>query len=235
VASFEHWGPDDPSRREGEEPESALLRGAQRYLDSRRLHGDVDPLSADSWERFFHEYVAVVNAAVERSLRSESDRLDCAQQIWAAIISRLPGFHYDPALGHARDWLMALIRHALADYLRHLRRHPLRRLGTRSVDDLQGREPDPAARYEQSSVQAEVRAALAALRGRVPERSYQVLYLRWFEGLSAAEIASRLGMRPEQVRLCHLRMIRKLRRLLVRRLGPGSFGRGTAGGPEEKS
>jgi RNA polymerase sigma-70 factor (ECF subfamily) len=77
-------------------------------------------------------------------------------------------------------------------------------------DDHAGSTPAPD---RQAAGQEDVRRALAAL-DRLPERQREVLYLNTCQGLSAAEIATILGIHPDAVKasLCLAR--KKLREQL---------------------
>jgi DNA-directed RNA polymerase specialized sigma24 family protein len=61
-----------------------------------------------------------------------------------------------------------------------------------------------------------VRSVLVELSGQVSRTSFQVLYLRWIEGLPTAEVAAALELTPQQVRFRTHRMKLKIRRMLER-------------------
>lgn len=206
----------DPSGREGPDAESALLSALQLYLDSRRRHCDVDRSVVDAWENFHHDWEEVVDRLIRGVLRSESDRLDCIQEVWVVILTRLPHFRIDHQRGHFRDWLTAVTRHALADYLRRHGNHAHEYLGAFDWDGLPGREPDPSTLYERQCVRSAVRSALVALQGQVSPTSYQAFHLWLIEGRSVREIAACLHMTPKRVR-DRLARVRTRCRVLVAR------------------
>jgi RNA polymerase sigma factor (sigma-70 family) len=63
---------------------------------------------------------------------------------------------------------------------------------------------------------------------RLPARQREVLLLRYYEDLSEAEIATRLGCAPGTVKSSAARALRALRDMLPEYVGPGVAGTGAA-------
>jgi RNA polymerase sigma factor (sigma-70 family) len=106
------------------------------------------------------------------------------------------------------------VRHAVSNRARALRRRREENLRPELETALISKELDPSAAYERGRVLDLLGKALADLEGRVEERNYQALYLRWIEGLSVSEVAARLDRTPQQVRDSCDRMREILRRIL---------------------
>ena len=66
--------------------------------------------------------------------------------------------------------------------------------------------------YDPELVEAERRAELSPLIAELPEREQTIIYLRFFEGLTQSEIASRLGISQMHVSRLLARSLEQLRR-----------------------
>jgi RNA polymerase sigma factor (sigma-70 family) len=236
VSTVSSYNPRSPDRPPAGEDEAELvtidlLQTCLKLL-GRRL--DPDREAVEAWDRFYRVYAPLLRRLAGEYVPPGDDADDRVQEVWCAVLARLPRFRVEPDRGRLRAWLTVLARHALVDRSRRQGR-PMKHLSPAEEGEIPGRDSDPAAAYEQGLRQGAVRAALAELRARVPEPSFLVLHLRWFEGLSVAEISTLLGMEPAQVRLRHHRMVRRLRRLLPRHLDPESSDKGYPGTSENNS
>jgi len=192
-----------------------LLRKAQAYLElrCRRTSGIPRPL-VEAWDDFYDSCGAVIDRAISVHHLSESDRNDCVQEVWGEIITKLGQFRYDPARGQLRTWISTLVRNKAVDLIRRRARRPQEALSDAVRTSLVDRDNDPVALYERRRLQALMGEALEELARDVPDLSYRVLHLRWFEGRTVREIADALGLTPEQVRFRYHRVKRKLFRLM---------------------
>jgi RNA polymerase sigma factor (sigma-70 family) len=109
---------------------------------------------------------------------------------------------FDPHRGTARAWLFGIARNAALDELRRRRRHA----------ELSREPEDPLGRTGPNEAEASVRrAALAvALRG-LSTREREIVALKFFAGLSNAEIASVLGVSESNAGTRLHRVVTKLR------------------------
>lgn len=143
---------------------------------------------------------------------------------------------FDPASGSLLAWLSTIARNRAIDRLRALGRRPAAMpLSAFSTDDESGDErgfdramsqgtlvgsgkspPDPQEYAELQSTRAEVQAALIAM----PALERQVIELAYYEELTQAEIAQRLGWPLGTVKTRTRRGLLRLRRALAVVLGP---------------
>jgi RNA polymerase sigma-70 factor (ECF subfamily) len=126
----------------------------------------------------------------------------------------LPRFQMDRSRGRFTSWLYAIVRSKAMDVERRRCRRPAVSLSPEMAANVETAEADPAERCDRESQRAEVRRAMATLRMQSSEQSYRVLHLRYWEGMSAPEVAEALGLTPEQVWVREHRMKRKLQQLL---------------------
>ena len=197
-----------------------LLQDTQAYLECRFCHEPPRASWAEAWERFFQVCGPLIHRFALACRVPSADLDDCVQEVWTELVARLRGRRYNPRRGRFRTWLYTIVHSKATDLLRRRLRHPTESLGGRAAA-LGSREGDPAAEGERRSQQEAVRRVLAALRRRVSERSYQVLYLRWIEGWTTREVAVALGLTSAQVRSRDHRMKGKCRSLFGTGTGEG--------------
>ncbi len=164
-------------------------------------------------------------AVARRMLRCESEAEDAVQEAFTQAYHALPRFE-----GHAllSTWLHRIVVNACLIRLRKRKRR-----GEKSLEELLPRfsedghregvgEPwphDALAQLEAREVRAAVRKAIDSL----PERHRCVLLLRDIEELSSEEVAERLGIRADAVKM----RLHRARQALRTLLDPQLAGRGT--------
>jgi RNA polymerase sigma factor (sigma-70 family) len=216
-AAHDSLGPSGGHDNVGE-----VVRRIQAYLDQLRQRGAPLPANREEWERFFRLHAPFLLRLVRSRHWSMEDCEDGVQELWLLLITRLPNLRYDPCRGEIRNWISTVAKHWLMDQDRYRRTRSMKRLGSKTVDQLAGREPDPVAAAERIQLTERVHEALAELRMCVSQRDYEAFTLHWLTGLSVKEVAQRLGRTEAQIWSSHHRMSCKLRPLLARRLEPGS-------------
>lgn len=101
---------------------------------------------------------------------------DAAQQAFAKAALNLPRLRKADQFGR---WMAAISRNAARDLLREIRRT---RIADRMADPVTGSEPDDCREL--------VRSAL----GKLPPGDKEVIYLRFYDGLSYEQISAALGL-----------------------------------------
>jgi RNA polymerase sigma factor (sigma-70 family) len=195
-------------------PEFPLLRDTQAYLALRAQGLTPSARLTTAWDRFYRLVDPVICRCVRLGHLSGPDQGDCIQEVWLEIVAHLGHFRDDPRHTHLRTWIATLARNKAMDFVREHSRHPRKDLSDRILVDLPSHEFDPAVECERHGTQALVRNALAELASQVSATSFRVLYLRSIEERTVPEVASKLGLTPEQVRFRHHRMKQKLRPLV---------------------
>ncbi len=140
-------------------------------------------------------------------LRSRADAEDAVQSVFLRYLQKQPVFRDE---NHERGWLLLTAKNICRDMLRSWWRH---RVG---LDEL----PEPAAPMRDKEP-SELTEALLAL----PEKYRITLYLYYWEGYPAREVAALLGCRESTVRT----RLQRGREMLKNDLGgscheTGSFG-----------
>jgi RNA polymerase sigma-70 factor (ECF subfamily) len=135
---------------------------------------------------------------------------DARHEAWLAARGAPPA----PDLEEPRSWM----RTVLANTLRSRRRSELRR---RAREKVSAALPDAVATPEELLARLEVQKTLATLVTSLAEPARQMVLLRFFEGLTSAEIGAAIGAPAGTVRWRLKAAIDELREGLERRYGAG--------------
>ena len=128
------------------------------------------------WERFSARLLAFTRRRVEDLQTAE----DLLQEVFIRIHTRIDSLEDDSRL---EAWVYQIARHAILDHYR--RRRETGPLPEDIPDASESTEPEPA-----ETLAASMREMVEAL----PEPYREALLLTEFEGLSQAELATRLGI-----------------------------------------
>jgi RNA polymerase sigma-70 factor (ECF subfamily) len=159
------------------------------------------PAPADiAFEELYRQSRDDLYAYVAGMLRDRS----AAEEVTAATFEKAfrKRRRFDAERGSARAWLFGIARNAAIDELR--RRGRRAELATEPADPA---VPAPDALAEQSARRATVAAALSEL----PARERDLVAMKYFAGLSNAEIAAVLGISESNAGTILHRVITKLR------------------------
>jgi len=153
-------------------PDDELLHAVAR--------GDEAALAAT-----YDRYRLILFGLILRILSDRQEAEDCLQEVFLQVWRRAPDF--DASRGRAFTWLVTIARSRALDRLRAAGSRL--RLATEAAQEPGDQVGDAAKEAIKSEEGAIVRAALAEL----PEEQRRALLLAYFEGLTQAEIAVRLG------------------------------------------
>jgi len=164
-------------------------------------------------------------AVARRLLRCDSEAEDAVQEAFTQAYQALPRFE-----GHA---LLSTWLHRIAVNACLIRLRKRKRRGEKSLEELLPRYQDDGHRLDVgdpwphdalAELEArEVRSAVRKAIDSLPERHRCVLMLRDIEGLSSEEVAERLGIRADAVKM----RLHRARQALRTLLDPQLSGRGT--------
>lgn len=98
--------------------ESSLL--TRRSLLSRLR--DLD--DAESWRVFFDTYWQLLYNVARKSGLPEAEAQDVVQETVIGVARQMPAFHYDPAKGTFKQWLLRITRRRIVDQWRRAYRQP---------------------------------------------------------------------------------------------------------------
>jgi RNA polymerase sigma-70 factor (ECF subfamily) len=146
-----------------------------------------------AFEELFRRYARVVHGILLARARA-SEANDLVQDVFLAALEKLPTLR---APGAFAAWLAAIARNRATDF--HRSRPP-----TEPLDGDVGRSDEGYLEAEQ---------ILATIQG-LPLAYRETLVLRLVEGMTGPEIAARVGLTPESVRVNLHRGLKMLRERL---------------------
>jgi RNA polymerase sigma-70 factor (ECF subfamily) len=153
------------------------------------------PPDQEAWAEFVDRYGRQIHAWCRRWGLTEVDAQDVTQTVLLQLASKLQTFSYDPTQ-RFRAWLKTLTHHAWSDFLA-VWRPAVKGSGDSSLHDLldtvQARD-ELTGRLQATFDQELLELAVARVRARVEERTWEAYRLTAQEGLSGAQAAARLGM-----------------------------------------
>jgi len=148
------------------------------------------------FETFYREHAGAVGRFVSRRVDDPHVVADLTTDVFLAAIDA--SATYSPDRGRPISWLLGIARNVVADHVRRRAReqHATRRLGGRRLLD-----DDSVAQLEDRiDAERELRAIYRSLDG-LPERDRQLFELVALDGLSVAEAAVVLGVKPATARV----------------------------------
>jgi RNA polymerase sigma-70 factor (ECF subfamily) len=147
---------------------------------ARLADGDRDAL-----RDLFERYGSLVHSVAYRVVRDHQLAEECTQDVFVTLWRRAGDF--DAGRGRVAAWLLAIARNRAIELVR---RASARRADPYAEISVAGEAEDPAEVAVRADRAEQIGVAMAGL----PPAQYEALRLAYFEGLSHAEIADRLGM-----------------------------------------
>lgn len=171
---------------------------------------------ADALALFYDAYFDQVYGYVRRLLREEHLAEDVTQDIFMHIHRALPS--YDPERP-LRPWVFTIATNKVRDHWRSRRHREMQH--ERSADDGRGGLSDVSAHHGPGdAVEAgELSEVVAQAIDELPEILKTTLMLRYYEGLSFAEIGAMVDRNEVAVRKRYSRALEELRLRLRKHLG----------------
>jgi RNA polymerase sigma-70 factor (ECF subfamily) len=162
--------------------------------------------SAVPFEEFYEKHYFNVYRYVCKRIGVTEDAKDLTSEVFFACFKSYE--KYDSTKSSLVSWLYVITNNRLKIYYRDKK-------NTEPIDDYLG---DVALSYDDDLGQAayidELRDVLADALSELPERSRQIMVLKYFEDKSAEEIADILGLTPVNVRVIASRAIKQLKSFL---------------------
>ena len=141
----------------------------------------------DAFSRFYDLLAPTAFGLIRRVLRDPEAAAEVLQEVFWQVWREAP--RYDPKRGSPEAWLVMRAKTRAIDRLRSIRRRD--RTFVAPVDESVVQRDDGPA--ENPAVVAEDRGLVQTALGQLPESQRRVIELAFFEGLTQAEIAIRLG------------------------------------------
>jgi RNA polymerase sigma-70 factor (ECF subfamily) len=206
----------NPTRSQPERvPPAAAEAGRAGAAFPRALLERLREREPEALGRFYDVYFDRVYGYVKRMVGEEHLAEDLTQDIFMHIHRSFDT--YDPARD-LRPWVFTIATNKVRDYWRS-RRHRDGRLEA-SLDDETAADPVSTERGPIARLfDAELGRTLSEAIDDLPEAMRQTLVLRYFEGLSFADIARLVDRNEAAVRKRYSRALEELRRRLAPHVG----------------
>jgi len=182
-------------------------------LDDLELVGRLGGHDALAFEALYDRYVRLAFAVALRVLPDRERAEEIVQDVYVKLW-RQPGL-YDSRRGAFRPWLLRVVHHRAIDELRHANRQR-----AQTADDPEGRIlealPDTGPAPEELAASTIERARVLEALDTLTQFQREAIEMAFFEGLTHAEIAERLGEPLGTVKTRVRLGMRRLRELLAR-------------------
>jgi RNA polymerase sigma-70 factor (ECF subfamily) len=190
----------------------------------RRCRAGEVAAQAELFARYRNYLRVLAEAQLGRHLRGKCDASDLVQQTLLEAHRDFPAFqgqHETELLG----WLRRILAHNLFNEARRFATHGRDARREVSLEGFQAGVDqssqmltrclaDGGPTPSEVAAQRETAVRLADTLARLPENYQRVLLLRLFEGLTAEEVAQRMGSTAGAVRMLQMRALEALRALL---------------------
>lgn len=179
----------------------------------------------ESWREFFNTYWRLIYTTAFRAGLSDSEAQEVVQETLLTVLRKIKSFHYDPAAGSFKGWLLTIVRWRIADQFRKRQQQiqPLRARratetsSTATADRVaDAGAPALEAVWEEEWQRTLFTAALARVKRQANARHYQIFDLHAVKRWPVQKVAQTLGVSPSQVRLAKHRITSLLRREVAR-------------------
>ncbi|GMU19967.1 MAG: hypothetical protein AMXMBFR13_00680 [Phycisphaerae bacterium] len=180
------------------------------------LEGLKDPEDQRAWRVFTERCEPMLLALVRRSGLRDDEAWDVVQSTCVAFLETYRAGRYDPDQGSLKTWLRGIALNKILEARRARRRGELRmgdcENGTALLATIcDDRELEDV--FEQEWRRAMARACLQRVRAEVETQTFQAFEMYALQGLTAAEVAARLGITRNAVYISKNRVLRRLREL----------------------
>jgi RNA polymerase sigma-70 factor (ECF subfamily) len=158
------------------------------------------------WDRFVHLYTPLLFYWSRHTLHlQEQDAADLVQDVFTALVQRLPGFVYDRD-GSFRSWLRTVL---LNTWRNQQRRHALPVDGA-PLSDLPG--VNNIARFEEEEQQRYLVArALEMIQARFEPSTWKAFWETWVCDRPIKAVAAELGVKVNAVYVARSKVLSLLR------------------------
>jgi RNA polymerase sigma factor (sigma-70 family) len=202
-----------------------LAQPENEFLPTRRslLTRLKDWDDQEGWREFFDTYWRLIYSVASKAGLTDAEAQDLVQETVVAVAKKMRRFHYDPALGSFKAWLLIVVRSRIAD---HLRRKNCRiqmvspaavNPNWTALENLPGMAANSFETLWEKEWQEQVfEAALERVKRQVSPKQYQLFDLAVVQQVPVRKITGTLGVSLGQVYLAKHRVGRLIRQEVQR-------------------
>ena len=181
------------------QPAQELVRTRASLLDRLKNWSD-----DKSWQEFFDTYWNLIFSFARQAGLTESEAEDVVQETLISVARNIPTFHYDPAQGSFKTWLLNLTGWRIVDRLRK-RDHELKTGwssggATIPVEDIPNATTTDLERsWDDEWHENILDVAIRRVKSKANAKEYQAFDLCVFKEWPVARVSSVLGVSAERV------------------------------------
>ena len=194
--------------------ECPRLKGSTPHSLIARLKGDDD----SAWEELVDLYSPLIFYWCRRAGLPVQECSDVAQDVFRSVVRNISKFQIERDTDTFRGWLRTVTRNKVCDYFRRNENHVFAMGGSEARSRLaeMADDDDKLVRDEDElrEEHALFRRAIEMIRKDFADRTWSAFWEIAVNGLSAAEVASLLGMNTGNVRVAKSRVLKRLREQL---------------------
>lgn len=174
----------------------------------------------EGWREFFETYWKLIYSVALQAGLPHAEAEDVVQDIVVSVAKKMRGFHYDPAVGSFKAWLLVNVRSRIADHLRKQSAEKAAVFAPRRVveanTDFLEKVADPAlpgleAAWEEEWKRQILAAALERVKAKVSSRQFLIFDLYALKQTPLSKVTRALGVNFGQVYLAKHRISRLLK------------------------
>jgi RNA polymerase sigma-70 factor (ECF subfamily) len=194
---------DKPIERTSPRHDGDGLAPALALTPEEQLVEAARSVGEEAWAEIYRRHAQQVYAYIYYRLGDQHTAEDLTADVFVKAIAGIKGYAYrgTPLLA----WLYRIAHNVTVDHRKAAARHS-QHLSSAPADDVEEREDALGMLDDRSDM-------LAAIRGLTDEQQ-QVILLRFYQGMSNAEVAAVLGKPEGAVKALQSRGLRSLRRIL---------------------
>lgn len=170
-----------------------------------------NPAEQEAWTLFVRLYTPLIFYWARRVGMSDPDAADLVQEVFAALVQKLPDFTYDRQKSF-RGWLRTVTLNKWRDQQRRKAARPAETLD--SLSDITVADPAESF-WEQEYHQQLVNRALELMKTDFQPTTWQACWQHLVCDRPAAEVAAELGISVDSVYAAKSRVLRRLRQQLA--------------------
>ena len=171
------------------------------------------------WQEFFDTYWRLIYSVAAKAGLTDAEAQEVVQETFLEVAKKMPGFHYDPALGSFKGWLLHTTQWKIsAQFKRRRRERREIRLPEENGTATSALErlPDPISLdwdevWETEWERNLLEAALEKVKLRVSPAQFEIFYLHVLKERPVKEVSATLEVSAGQVYLAKYRVGRLLK------------------------
>jgi RNA polymerase sigma-70 factor (ECF subfamily) len=179
-------------------PTSATL--LQRLRDQR---------DSDAWKRLVHLYTPLIRGWLNRHLPQSADVDDLAQQVFAVVVEKLPGFEHNGRTGAFRAWLRGISVNRLRMFYRS--RPETGPDQETLLQQLEDPHSDLSRRWDREHDEHVVRQMLQLVEPEFKPTTWRAFRLLVLDCWEPEAVAVEVGVSVNAVFIAKSRVLRRLR------------------------